>query len=322
MTYVKAFEDAELDRRRSAVRHRMEDGGFDLLVRQDPANMNWLTGFDGWSFHTPQAVLVHRDDEAPIWFGRAQDARSASITTNLPAANIVAFSGSLVHHPTGHPFDELCERADPATRLGACPDRRRLRRPLLHRQSALPSGKGAVANRKARRRHRRRRRPRARSGEAWRHLCRSRGGLAEGSQSARLPQGKPGRLLHRPGLPSRLGRTDREPASGRYHRAGSRYVLSLPVGNVARRLRRRDLGIVRRHGKRRRAAVRGRSRSVRRGSSLGTVPGSLVSQGTGLGRGFDERRYAHGHFTIRDCGVAQVSTSAPFSPRSTVLEMK
>ncbi len=109
MTYVKAFEDAEFERRGSAVRHRMEDGGFDLLVCQDPANMNWLTGFDGWSFYTPQAVLVHRDDEAPIWFGRAQDARSASITTNLPAANIVAFSESLVHHPTGHPFDELCE---------------------------------------------------------------------------------------------------------------------------------------------------------------------------------------------------------------------
>ena len=109
MTYVKAFEDAEFERRRSAVGRRMEDGGFDLLVCQDPGNMNWLTGFDGWSFYTPQAVLVHRDEEAPIWFGRAQDAQSASITTNLPAANIVAFSEPLVHHPTAHPFDELCD---------------------------------------------------------------------------------------------------------------------------------------------------------------------------------------------------------------------
>ena len=109
MTYIKAFEDAEFDRRRAEVSHRMEEGGFDLLICQDPANMNWLTGFDGWSFYTPQAVLVHGDEEAPIWFGRAQDARSASITTNLPAANIVAFSEPLVHHPTAHPFDELCE---------------------------------------------------------------------------------------------------------------------------------------------------------------------------------------------------------------------
>ena len=87
----------------------MEEAGFDLLVCQDPANMNWLTGYDGWSFYTPQAVLVHRDEMYPIWFGRAQDARAASITTSLPAANVVPFSESLVHHPTAHPYDELCE---------------------------------------------------------------------------------------------------------------------------------------------------------------------------------------------------------------------
>ena len=109
MTYVKAFGAAEFDRRISEVRRRMEEGAFDLLVCQDPSNMYWLTGFDGWSFYTPQAVLVHRDEGAPIWFGRAQDARSASITTDLPAENIVSFSEPLVHHPTAHPFDELCD---------------------------------------------------------------------------------------------------------------------------------------------------------------------------------------------------------------------
>ena len=109
MTYTKAFEVTEFERRRSEVGRRMEDAGFDLLVCQDPANMSWLTGFDGWSFYMPQAVLVHRDEEHPIWFGRAQDARSASITTDLPADNIVAYSEALVHHRTSHPFDELCE---------------------------------------------------------------------------------------------------------------------------------------------------------------------------------------------------------------------
>ena len=44
---------------------------------------------------------------------------------------------------------------------------------------------------------------------------------------------------------------------------------------------------------------------------------NLVSEE--IGRRF---RHAHGHRTIRDCGVAEVSTSAPLSPRSTVLEMK
>ncbi|MCP5072710.1 MAG: M24 family metallopeptidase [Rhodobacteraceae bacterium] len=109
MGFQKTFEPAEFERRIGKVKTRMEKAGFDLLICQDPANMGWLTGFDGWSFYTPQAVVVHVQEASPIWFGRAQDAKSAHITTDLPAENIVAFSEPLVHHQTHHPFDELCE---------------------------------------------------------------------------------------------------------------------------------------------------------------------------------------------------------------------
>ena len=109
MSYNKPFEKSEYQARVSNVKARMVDSGFDLLICQDPASMGWLTGFDGWSFYTPQAVVVHLDEETPIWFGRAQDAKSAHITTDLDANNIVGFSEPLVHHPTRHPFDELCE---------------------------------------------------------------------------------------------------------------------------------------------------------------------------------------------------------------------
>ncbi|MDH3472846.1 MAG: Xaa-Pro peptidase family protein [Rhodospirillales bacterium] len=105
----RAFDSAEYARRLADVRRRMDQAGFDLIVCQDPANMCWLTGFDGWSFYTPQAVVVHRDEDRLIWFGRAQDAKSAHITTDLPAGNIVGFSERLVHHPVEHPFDELCD---------------------------------------------------------------------------------------------------------------------------------------------------------------------------------------------------------------------
>ncbi len=87
----------------------MEKAGFDLIVCQDPANMCWLTGFDGWSFYVPQCVLVHREEETPIWFGRAQDTRSAHFTTYLPGRNIIPFSEKLIQHPIGHPYDELAE---------------------------------------------------------------------------------------------------------------------------------------------------------------------------------------------------------------------
>lgn len=109
MKYTKPFEAAEYAARVSDVKKRMEAAGFDLLVCQDPANMGWMTGFDGWSFYVPQAVVVHVNEEWPIWFGRAQDAKSAHITTDLPAGNIVGYSEPLVHHPVNHPFDELCE---------------------------------------------------------------------------------------------------------------------------------------------------------------------------------------------------------------------
>jgi Xaa-Pro aminopeptidase len=109
MSYDKPFQKTEYQRRVSDVKHRMQAAGFDLLICQDPANMAWLTGFDGWSFYTPQAVLVHLEETSPLWFGRAQDAKSAHMTTDLPGENIVPFSEPLVHHPLRHPFDELCE---------------------------------------------------------------------------------------------------------------------------------------------------------------------------------------------------------------------
>ena len=109
MTYQKAFDASEYKSRLFKVKNQMNEKGFDMLICQDPANMCWLTGFDGWSFYTPQAVLVHSSEEWPIWFGREQDAKSATMTTDIPESNIVPFSEPLVHHGTLHPFDELCD---------------------------------------------------------------------------------------------------------------------------------------------------------------------------------------------------------------------
>lgn len=105
--YENPFDPPEYQRRVDATRHRMRQAGFDLIICQDPANMCWLTGFNGWSFYVPQCVLVHVDGEHPLWFGRAQDAKCAHVTTNLPAGNIVPFSERLVQHKIEHPYDEL-----------------------------------------------------------------------------------------------------------------------------------------------------------------------------------------------------------------------
>lgn len=107
--YEKPFDQAEYKRRVADTRRRMRDAGLDLIICQDPANMCWLTGFNGWSFYVPQCVLVHVDEDWPVWFGRAQDAKCAHVTTDLPDRQIVPFSERLVQHKTEHPYDELAE---------------------------------------------------------------------------------------------------------------------------------------------------------------------------------------------------------------------
>lgn len=101
------FSDTEYERRIGEVKARMSQAGFDLILCQDPANMCWLTGYDGWSFYVPQCVLVHLEEDKPIWFGRPMDTLSARLTTGLPERNIVAFSEHLVQQPVKHPYDDL-----------------------------------------------------------------------------------------------------------------------------------------------------------------------------------------------------------------------
>ena len=67
--YEKPFDKAEYARRVAATKRRMQDAGLDLIICQDPANMCWLTGFNGWSFYVlrdvraylpPREANVHR----------------------------------------------------------------------------------------------------------------------------------------------------------------------------------------------------------------------------------------------------------------------
>ena len=73
------FERAEFDSRLNKTRAAMESHGIELLIVTDPANMAWLSGYDGWSFYVPQCVAVPLA-EPPLWFGRGQDANGARRT--------------------------------------------------------------------------------------------------------------------------------------------------------------------------------------------------------------------------------------------------
>ena len=45
-----AFSKAEYGSRLKRVRAEMERRGLAAMIIGDPANINWLTGYDAWSF--------------------------------------------------------------------------------------------------------------------------------------------------------------------------------------------------------------------------------------------------------------------------------
>src|SRR6266702_4574347 len=119
---MAAFPDEEYSDRLARTRTRMAEAGVDALLITDPANMNYLTGYDAWSFYVPQAVVVPARNEAPLWYGRGMDAQSAVLTTTLPRDHILSYADDYVENPAKHPFQHLAsmlaERGLERARIG------------------------------------------------------------------------------------------------------------------------------------------------------------------------------------------------------------
>jgi ectoine hydrolase len=98
------FERAEYDERLRRVRERMGADDLDALIVTDPANMNYLTGYDGWSFYTPQCVVVPGEGDV-VLCTRQMDANGARLTTFLGDDQILGFPDHYVQHRDRHPME-------------------------------------------------------------------------------------------------------------------------------------------------------------------------------------------------------------------------
>ena len=101
------FTQSEFDLRIKKIKSSMDDKGLDLIVITDPSNMNYTTGYDGWSFYVPQGVIISLDHNQPIWFGRMQDSKGAKVTTFLKEENILPYPEELIQDPPRHPYDYI-----------------------------------------------------------------------------------------------------------------------------------------------------------------------------------------------------------------------
>ena len=103
------FTKEEYKKRLQKVQTSMQEKGIELLISQDTNNINYLTGYDAWSFYYSQCVIVHVNAEEPLCFVRAQDAGGAYIKTYLKRENIIVYEEKYIHTWPMHPYDPLIE---------------------------------------------------------------------------------------------------------------------------------------------------------------------------------------------------------------------
>ena len=103
------FEESEFLDRVEKTKRSMEEHGIEVLLATNPANMNYLCGYDGWSFYVHQLVILALDEPEPIWIGRAVDAAGARFTTFVKDENLIAYPDDYVQAEDRHPLGFVAE---------------------------------------------------------------------------------------------------------------------------------------------------------------------------------------------------------------------
>ena len=106
---MSLFPGVEYLNRLAKTKEQMGSKGIDVLILTDPANMNYLSGYDGWSFYVHQMLIVFIDEEMPYWVGRYMDANGARHTAFLDEAHIVPYPDTYVQSFERHPMDFVAD---------------------------------------------------------------------------------------------------------------------------------------------------------------------------------------------------------------------
>ena len=100
-----SFSTFEYKERIRKTKERMQQKGIDVLLITDPANISYLSGYDGWSFYVHQMLVLIVDEDQPMWIGREMDANAAKVTTWLYRDNIIPYPDDYVQSESKHPMD-------------------------------------------------------------------------------------------------------------------------------------------------------------------------------------------------------------------------
>ncbi|MGX9931277.1 M24 family metallopeptidase [Virgibacillus sp. Bac332] len=99
------FSISEYYERLTKTKHRMANEGIEVLLVTDPANMNYLSGYDAWSFYVHQLLVIFIDEDQPYWIGRGQDASAAFHTSWLEADHVYPYTDDYIQSSEKHPME-------------------------------------------------------------------------------------------------------------------------------------------------------------------------------------------------------------------------
>ncbi|WP_156944945.1 Xaa-Pro peptidase family protein [Bradyrhizobium sp. Ec3.3] len=88
---MPAFSQQEYRERSARLRQQMAKRGMDSLLVPIESNMNYLTGYEGFSDYVPQLTLVCQDEEDPWLILREQDVQCATATCYLPQSRVLSY---------------------------------------------------------------------------------------------------------------------------------------------------------------------------------------------------------------------------------------
>jgi ectoine hydrolase len=103
------FTVSEYKERLNQTKQKMIEEGIEVLLVVNPSNMNYLSGYNAWSFYVHQMLIVMVDEEQPIWIGREMDANSAKVTTWMDEDHIISYADKYVQADILHPMDFIAE---------------------------------------------------------------------------------------------------------------------------------------------------------------------------------------------------------------------
>ena len=101
------FSKKEYLDRVNRVKRKMIEKNVELLLISSPSNQFYLTGYDGWSFYTPQMVVVELQEQQPYWIGRQMDSVGAKFTAFIDKDHIIPYPDTFVASQDKHPMHFL-----------------------------------------------------------------------------------------------------------------------------------------------------------------------------------------------------------------------